>query len=98
MLGVLQTTLAAHGAGSEEVVREMAAGAANWSQARVTVAVSGIAGPDGGSLEKPVGTLWIAWRCAHGRIEARHYFFHGDRGSVRFQAALAALEGLRDGL
>src|SRR5579859_192508 len=55
MLGVRQPTLAAHGAVSEAVVREMAAGAANWSQARVAVAVSGIAGPDGGTPEKPVG-------------------------------------------
>jgi len=98
MLGVRQPTLAAHGAVSEEVVREMAAGAANWSQARVAVAVSGIAGPDGGTAEKPVGTVWIAWRWADGRVEAKHYLFQGDRGSVRFQASLTALEGLRDGL
>src|SRR5580698_1527487 len=93
MLGVRQPTLAAHGAVSEEVVREMAAGAANWSQARVAVAVSGIAGPDGGTAEKPVGTVWIAWRWADGRMEAKHYLFKGDRGSVRFQASLTALEG-----
>src|SRR5215469_18971784 len=98
MLGVRQPTLAAHGAVSEEVVREMAAGAANWSQARVTVAVSGIAGPDGGTADKPVGTVWIAWRWADGRVEARHHLFKADRSSVRFQAVLAALEGLRDGL
>lgn len=98
MLGVRQPTLAAHGAVSEEVVREMAAGAANWSQARVAVAVSGIAGPDGGTPDKPVGTVWIAWRWADGRIEAKHNLFKGDRESVRRQAVVAALEGLRAGL
>jgi len=97
MLGVRSATLEQHGAVSEAAVREMAEGAAHWSRAQVTVAVSGIAGPDGGSPEKPVGTVWIAWRWVDGRVEARHYLFKGDRGSVRFQAVLAALEGLRDG-
>jgi|SRR6185503_17190902 len=98
MLGVRARTLEQYGAVSEQVVREMAEGAASWSQARVTVAVSGIAGPDGGSPDKPVGTVWIAWRWADGRVEAKHHLFRGDRGSVRFQAVLMALEGLRDGL
>ena len=98
MLGVRQSTLAAHGAVSEAVVREMVAGAASEGRARVAVAVSGIAGPGGGSEEKPVGTVWIAWRWADGRVEAKHHLFRGDRGSVRFQSVLAALEGLRDGL
>ena len=98
MLGVRQATLAQYGAVSEQVVREMAEGAAHWSQAQVAVAVSGIAGPDGGSEEKPVGTVWIAWRWADGKAAARHFLFRGDRASVRFQAVLAALEGLREGL
>jgi len=97
MLGVRSATLEQHGAVSEAVVREMAEGAAHWSRAQVTVAVSGIAGPDGGTPDKPVGTVWIAWRWADGRVEARQYQFKGDRGSVRFQAVLTALEGLRDG-
>jgi len=97
MRGVRSATLERHGAVSEAVVREMAEGAAHWSRAQVTVAVSGIAGPDGGTPEKPVGTVWIAWRWADGRVEARQYLFKGDRGSVRFQAVLTALEGLRDG-
>ncbi len=98
MLGVRARTLEQFGAVSEAVVREMAEGAASWSQARVSVAVSGIAGPDGGSPEKPVGTVWIAWRWADGRVTAAGHLFKGDRDSVRFQAVLTALEGLRDGL
>jgi len=98
MLGVRAATLGQHGAVSEAVVREMAEGAASWSRAQVTVAVSGIAGPDGGTPEKPVGLVWIAWRAASGEVTAREFSFKGDRDSVRFQAVLAALEGLRDGL
>ncbi|MFI4921916.1 MAG: nicotinamide-nucleotide amidase, partial [Gammaproteobacteria bacterium] len=98
MLGVMQSTLAEHGAVSEAVVREMAAGAASWSRAQVTVSVSGIAGPDGGSPEKPVGTIWIAWRWADGKVLSRHFLFQGDRESIRRQSVLAALEGLKAGL
>lgn len=98
MLGVRQGTLAQHGAVSEPTVREMAEGAAHWSRAQVAVAVSGIAGPDGGTEEKPVGTVWVGWRWADGRVTARHFLFRGDRASVRVQAVLAALEGLRGGL
>ena len=98
MLGVLPATLAAHGAVSEEVVREMAEGAAKHSRATVTVAVSGIAGPGGGSPEKPVGTVWIGWRWADGRVEARRHLFKGSREEVRRQAVAVALAGLRDGL
>jgi nicotinamide-nucleotide amidase len=98
MLGVQPGTLKTHGAVSEPVAREMAAGAADWSQAQVTVAVTGIAGPDGGSIEKPVGTVWIAWRWADGRLESRLYSFSGDRESVRRQAVLAALKGLQGAL
>ncbi|HSN17251.1 MAG TPA: nicotinamide-nucleotide amidase [Gammaproteobacteria bacterium] len=98
MLGVRQPSLDAYGAVSETVAREMAEGAAHWSRAQVAVAVTGIAGPDGGSLEKPVGTVWIAWRWADGKVEARHFLFEGDRESVRRQTVLAALQGLHDGL
>jgi nicotinamide-nucleotide amidase len=98
MLGVRQSLLTEHGAVSEAVVREMASGAASWSHAQVTVAVSGIAGPDGGSAEKPVGTVWIAWRWADGKVTARHFLFQGDREAVRRAAVLAALEGLKEGL
>jgi nicotinamide-nucleotide amidase len=98
MLGVQPGSLKAHGAVSEAVAREMAAGAADWSQAQVTVAVTGVAGPDGGSPEKPVGTVWIAWRWADGRLESRLYSFSGDRESIRRHTVLAALEGLRGGV
>jgi len=98
MLGVQPGSLKANGAVSEAVAREMAVGAADWSQARVTVAVTGIAGPDGGSPEKPVGTVWIAWRWADGRVESRLYSFSGDRESIRRHTVLAALEGLKAGL
>ena len=98
MLGVRQASLDVHGAVSETVVREMAEGAADWSLAQVAVAVSGIAGPDGGSPEKPVGTVWIAWRWADGMVLSRHFLFQGDRESIRRQSVLAALEGLKAGL
>ncbi len=98
MLGVQPVTLAAHGAVSEAVVREMAEGAVRNSRAQVAVAVSGIAGPGGGSPEKPVGTVWIGWRWADGRVDARHHLFKGNREEVRRQAVAAALEGLRDRL
>jgi nicotinamide-nucleotide amidase len=98
MLGVRQASLDAHGAVSEAVVREMAEGAADWSLAQVAVAVSGIAGPDGGSPEKPVGTIWIGWRWADGKVLSRHFLFQGDRESIRRQTVLAALEGLKAGL
>lgn len=81
------------GAVSEETVLAMTAGAIANSRARVAVAVSGIAGPDGGSAEKPVGTVWIAWQWERRRL-AREFHFGGDRTAVREAAVLAALEGL----
>ena len=98
MLGVRQSSLDAYGAVSEAVAREMAEGACHWSRAQLAVAVTGIAGPDGGSQEKPVGTVWIAWRWADGRVAAREFHFPGDRESVRRHTVLAALDGLKSGL
>jgi nicotinamide-nucleotide amidase len=94
MLGVKETTLAQHGAVAEEVVREMAEGALGRSHAQVAVAVSGIAGPSGGTPEKPVGTVCLAWAAKGGvvRSETKHY--SGDRESVRRQSVGRALEGL----
>ncbi|VVP74654.1 Nicotinamide-nucleotide amidohydrolase PncC [Pseudomonas fluorescens] len=81
------------GAVSEEVVRAMATGAQAASGARFAVAVSGVAGPDGGSPAKPVGTVWLAWADGpHVRCERRQ--FDGDREAVRRQTVIAALEGL----
>lgn len=92
LLGVSPATLAAHGAVSEATVREMAAGALARSQGHVALAVSGVAGPDGGTAEKPVGTVWIGWATREG-TSARKFLFAGDRAEVRRQAAIAALEG-----
>jgi nicotinamide-nucleotide amidase len=98
MLGVRQASLDAHGAVSEVIAREMAEGACHWSRAQAAVAVTGIAGPDGGSADKPVGTVWIGWRWADGKVSSRHFLFKGDRESIRRQSVLAALEGLKEGL
>src|SRR5687768_10360148 len=79
MVGVRDETLERHGAVSEEVVREMADGAIRFSHAQVSVAVSGVAGPGGGSPEKPVGTVCFAWALKNGekRVETLH--LAGDR-------------------
>lgn len=104
MLGVSPRTLEAHGAVSEATVREMAAGALARSRAQVAVAVSGIAGPSGGSPAKPVGTVWLAWALAGAaleegaqegvRLRARRHLFEGDRAAVRRQAVREALRGV----
>jgi nicotinamide-nucleotide amidase len=97
MLGVPEATLTANGAVSEETVRAMAIGALAHSTADYAMAISGIAGPSGGSAEKPVGTVWLAWaRSEEGRhvVVARREQFSGDRDEVRRQAAWTALAGL----
>lgn len=92
LLGVSEATLAAHGAVSEEVVREMAIGALRAAQADLALSVSGIAGPDGGSAEKPVGTVWFGFASSDGRVLSRKMQFEGDRDSVRLQATIFALQ------
>ena len=82
-----------HGAVSEPVARAMAAGAVAHSAAHVSVAVTGIAGPTGGSEDKPVGTVWFGW-CVGGQCKTERRLFTGDRASVRAQSALHALAGL----
>jgi len=94
LLGVDGATLAAHGAVSEATVRSMAAGALARSGAQVVVAVSGIAGPSGGTADKPVGTVWIAWARRDGMTDTRHRRFDGDREAVRRQAVAEAIQGL----
>jgi nicotinamide-nucleotide amidase len=96
MLGVSRATLKAHGAVSEEVAREMAAGALEHSHADVSVAVTGIAGPTGGVPGKPVGTVHFAWAVRGGTIQARMFRFKGDRVAVRLQSVAVALQGLID--
>jgi nicotinamide-nucleotide amidase len=99
LLGVLPAELAEHGAVSEAVVRAMALGALERANADVAVAVSGIAGPDGGSPGKPVGTVWFAWAWRRGRsqqVQARVKLFKGDREAVRRKAVSSALAGVLD--
>jgi len=94
MLCVADTILSRDGAVSEATVRAMAIGALTVSEADLTCAISGVAGPGGGSIEKPVGLVWIAWASRDGVIEASSYYFKGDRFAVRTQAVEAALNGL----
>jgi nicotinamide-nucleotide amidase len=97
MLEVSVETLARFGAVSEAVVKEMARGALDYSHAGISVAVSGVAGPGGGSSEKPVGTVWFAWALrAGGREWTAQEYFLGDRRAVRRQSVVRALRGLLD--
>ncbi len=93
MLGVRAKTLDTQGAVSRAVVEEMAKGALKKSRATFSVAISGIAGPDGGTEDKPVGTVWMAW-CIQGRVDSALFCLPGDRASVRAAAASLALQGL----
>ncbi|MDE2270513.1 MAG: CinA family protein [Xanthomonadaceae bacterium] len=95
LLGVTGEILERHGAVSRECAMEMVSGALARFEATVAVAVTGIAGPTGGTPDKPVGTVWIAWqrRAAAARVQA--FRFAGDRDDVRRQAVAAALDGLR---
>jgi nicotinamide-nucleotide amidase len=94
MLGVSARTLAAHGAVSEETAREMAIGALGHSRAHVALAITGIAGPTGGSPEKPLGMVCFAWVTKGGLVSAVTHRFNGDRESVRRQSVIAALQGV----
>jgi nicotinamide-nucleotide amidase len=99
LLGVGNDTLAREGAVSEAVVREMAVGALGRFGGEAAIAVSGIAGPDGGQPGKPVGTVWFAWafdREGRREIRAEVRVFTGDREAVRRQAVVRALEGVFD--
>ena len=95
MLGVPSELILNHGAVSAEVVTAMAAGALAHSTAQLSVAISGIAGPLGGTAEKPVGTVWMGWARSGGEAQVRtHRFqFAGDRQQVREQAIVMALRG-----
>ncbi|MFO1423472.1 MAG: nicotinamide-nucleotide amidase [Candidatus Competibacteraceae bacterium] len=96
LLGVRDATLAEHGAVSAEVVAEMATGALERSRADLTVAVSGIAGPDGGSPDKPVGTVYLAWASREGPTHVERRYFKGGRNAVRRETVVAALQGVLD--
>lgn len=94
LLGVSPLTLSVSGAVSEQTAREMAEGVLQHSQAQLSIAITGIAGPDGGSAEKPVGTVWFAWASINGESHACVDIFSGDRQTVREQAIQFALEKL----
>jgi len=98
LLGVDEETLERDGAVSRAVALQMADGARRRSQVDVALAVTGIAGPDGGSSDKPVGTVWFAWSLADRPADAERRVFAGDREAVRRQTVACALQGLIDRL
>lgn len=93
MLGVRPKTLDQHGAVSRAVVEEMVKGALKRSRGTFAVAVSGVAGPDGGTEDKPVGTVWLAWSI-QGRVDSCQVWLPGDRRDVRSATVSLALQGL----
>ncbi|WP_088283550.1 CinA family protein [Ideonella sp. A 288] len=95
LLGVPAELITLHGAVSEPVARAMVQGALRHSAADLAVAVTGIAGPGGGSPDKPVGTVWLAWRGPQGE-RAERQVFAGDRAAVRQATVERALQGLLD--
>ncbi|RJS94440.1 CinA family protein [Salinisphaera sp. Q1T1-3] len=95
-LGVDVALLEQHGAVSAPVVAAMTAGALARTGSDWAIAVSGVAGPGGGSAEKPVGTVFIGWQAASQPADVVAYRFDGDRGAVRQASVLAALVGLRE--
>lgn len=94
MLGVPAETLATHGAVSEETASAMAAGALAHSHAQATLAISGIAGPGGGTPKKPVGLVCYGWALADGTLMSSTCRLDGDREEIRSRAVAAALRGL----
>lgn len=94
ILGVPPTILATHGAVSQEVVEAMATGALTVAKADIAISSSGIAGPGGGTVAKPVGTVWLAWAYMVDNVVQVHsqcYLFTGDRQSIRAQAVIQAI-------
>jgi nicotinamide-nucleotide amidase len=95
LLGVRPQTLERTGAVSQETVVEMVSGALARYGAGVAVAVTGVAGPSGGTPDKPVGTVWIGWKRRGGYARSELFHFEGDREAVRRQTVAAALDGVR---
>jgi nicotinamide-nucleotide amidase len=93
MLGVKQSTLTNSGAVSQPTVLEMSEGAIKNSESNISIATSGVAGPDGGTKEKPIGMVWISWSGRNYETVSECFYFDGDRDSIRFQAAKAAIKG-----
>ncbi|MBZ0068530.1 MAG: CinA family protein [Thiobacillus sp.] len=96
MLDVPETTLAEHGAVSEETAMAMAAGALAHSHAQAALAISGIAGPSGGTREKPVGLVCYGWALTDGTLMSSTCRLDGDRDEIRSRAVAAAMRGLID--
>jgi nicotinamide-nucleotide amidase len=94
LLGVPEAVLAIHGAVSQATALAMAGGVLVRSPVHWAIAVTGIAGPGGGTPEKPVGTVWIAWAERGGSTVAQPFLFEGDRAAIRAQSVRAALGGL----
>ncbi len=94
LLGVTPATLESYGAVSEETAREMAIGALKFSNAHLSVAITGIAGPGGGSMDKPVGTVCFAWAKRDIALRSERYLLQGDRIEVRRQSVIIALRGV----
>jgi nicotinamide-nucleotide amidase len=94
MLSVSADTLEKYGAVSEQTAREMAAGALVHSRAQLAVAITGIAGPSGGSPDKPVGTVCFAWSAKNGTALVQTRCLEGDRENVRRQSVIVALQGV----
>jgi len=96
LVGVQLRSLEREGAVSQRVVREMAEGALRNSLAEVSIAVSGIAGPGGGTPDKPVGTVWLGWAALEKETRTLCQHFKGDREAIRAQTVQVALEQLKD--
>lgn len=98
LLGVPGELIVDWGAVSEPVAKSMAEGAASQDGVDLAVAVTGVAGPTGGTKEKPVGTVWIAWKLQNNQAEAHCYRFDGDRSEIRQATINAAITGLLERL
>ena len=96
LLGVPVELIAQYGAVSEPVALAMARGALAKSNAQIAVAVTGVAGPGGGSADKPVGTVWLAWAVLNKPVHAECHVFDGDRAAVRAATVRCALQGVMD--
>jgi nicotinamide-nucleotide amidase len=94
MLNVSTKTISTYGAVSEQTATEMALGALKNSHAQIAASITGIAGPDGGSVEKPVGTVCFAWMGTHLSLQTMTQHFHGDRHEIRQQAVAYLLANI----
>lgn len=94
LLGVPEATIDRYGAVSEQTARAMTAGVLMRAPVEHAIAVTGIAGPGGGTADKPVGTVWLAWQSRGGEAQTRHCRFDGDREAVRRETVHTALAGL----